>query len=173
MLFSKDISYGDAGVITSAGGVSSWNNNRSEMLEDTTISTRTIISDSIPSHPLGLKPSGNQYFASGPIARQSLGNFGLLPDEMILHFLEYLEPHSLKALGTTCRFLYAFCHLDELWKPLFLEWVTAPFLRTSVHLMMIACPNLNGMNDSTAQPFTQASRFDFDSHNGLKIKLTK
>lgn len=118
MLFSKDINYGDAGVTGVTGGAS-WNN-RSEILEDTTTSARTI-SDSIPSHPLGLKPSGNQYFASGPIARQSLGNFGRLPDEMILQFLEYLEPYSLKVLGTTCRFLYAFCHSDELWKPLFLE----------------------------------------------------
>lgn len=113
MLLTKDITGADA------SGSASWDNG-SETLEDPAASTR-VISDSIPIHPLGVKPSGNEYFASGPTARQSLGTFGRLPDEMILHFLEYLNPHSLSTLGTTCRFLYAFCHLDELWKPLFLE----------------------------------------------------
>lgn len=143
MLFSKDISYGEAGGAGGAGGAgpglsgtsgapgapgaprASWNN-RGEMLEDATTedaTTAEATSESIPipTHPLGVKPLGNQYFASGPIARQSLGNLGLLPDEMLLQFLEYLDPHSLSTLGTTCRFLYAFCHSDELWKPLFLE----------------------------------------------------
>lgn len=77
--------------------------------------------DSIPVHPLGVKPLGNQYFVPGPSARQALGSIGYLPDEMILHLLEYFEEESLRRLGSTCRFLYAFCHLDELWKTLFLE----------------------------------------------------
>ncbi len=111
MLFTKDINRCDA------GGGALWDNesNGDEMLDTGTVS------DSIPCHPLGVKPLGNLFFASGSNARQSLGNFGRLPDEMILHFLEYLQPDSLQFLGTTCRFLYAFCHLDELWKPLFLE----------------------------------------------------
>ena len=77
--------------------------------------------ESIPVHPLGVKPLGNQYFASGPLARHALGFLGSLPDEMILQLLEHLQQDSLKSLGSTCRFLYAFCRLDELWKPLFLE----------------------------------------------------
>ena len=77
--------------------------------------------ESIPVHPLGVKPLGNQYFATGPSAREYLGFLGFLPDEMILQVLELLDAESLKILGTTCRFLYAFCHLDDLWKPLFLE----------------------------------------------------
>ncbi|KAH8675639.1 F-box domain-containing protein [Xylariales sp. PMI_506] len=77
--------------------------------------------DSIPVHPLGIKPLGNQYFVSGPSARHSLGVVGFLPDEMILHLLEYLDTESLKSLGGACRFLFAFCQLDELWKALYLE----------------------------------------------------
>ena len=100
MLFSKD-------VISCGGSVVG-----GDPL-DTNDALVETVSESIPTHPLGLKPLGNQYFASGPIARKSLGNFGLLPDEMILHFLEYLDAHSLDVLGVTCRFLYAFCRLDE------------------------------------------------------------
>ncbi|KAK8089577.1 hypothetical protein PG997_004538 [Apiospora hydei] len=77
--------------------------------------------ESIPVHPLGVKPLGNQYFATGPSARASLGFLGCLPDEMILQVLELLDTQSLKSVGATCRFLYAFCHLDDLWKPIFLE----------------------------------------------------
>ncbi|KAI1848530.1 hypothetical protein JX265_013778 [Neoarthrinium moseri] len=77
--------------------------------------------ESIPVHPLGVKPLGNQFFASAPSARQAIGSFGSLPDEMILQLLEYLGKESLRSLGSTSRFLYAFCQLDELWKPLFLE----------------------------------------------------
>lgn len=84
--------------------------------------------ESIPVHPLGVKPLGNQYFASGPLARHALGFLGSLPDEMILQLLEHLQQDSLKSLGSTCRFLYAFCRLDELWKPLFLEAVVGPNL---------------------------------------------
>ncbi len=84
-------------------------------------SSINISSDFIPVHPMGVKPLGNQYFASGPIARQALGSLSRFPDEMILQILEYLDTLSLKDVGFTCRFLYAFCHLDELWKTLFLE----------------------------------------------------
>ena len=113
MLFSKDaISCGGSVNGSRGGGAVDTNN--------TSIETEAV-SESIPIHPLGLKTLGNQYFASGSIARKSLGNLGRLPDEMILHFLECLDPHSLDVLALTCRFLYAFSRLDELWKPLFLE----------------------------------------------------
>ncbi|KAI1431709.1 F-box domain-containing protein [Xylaria sp. CBS 124048] len=77
--------------------------------------------DSIPMHPMGIKPLGNQYLANGPNARQFTGVVGQLPDEMILHLLEYLDAESLRKLASTCRFLYAFGQLDDLWKTLFLE----------------------------------------------------
>ncbi|KAI0022164.1 Clavaminate synthase-like protein [Xylariomycetidae sp. FL0641] len=79
------------------------------------------VGDSIPVHPNGVKPLGNQYFASGPNARLSTGVVGILPDEMILHLLEYLDADALRNIGFSCRFLYAFSQLDDLWKTLFLE----------------------------------------------------
>ncbi|ORY62143.1 F-box domain-containing protein [Pseudomassariella vexata] len=82
-------------------------------------------SEVIPVHPLGVKPLGNQYFATGPTARQALGSIGCMPDEMILQLLEYLDAQSLRNVGSTCKFLRAFCHLEELWKALFLELQTA------------------------------------------------
>lgn len=79
------------------------------------------IVDSIPIHPMGIKPLGNQYFANVPNPRRHIGAVSRLPDEMILHLLEYLDTTSLRKLASTCRFLYAFGQLDDLWKALFLE----------------------------------------------------
>jgi hypothetical protein len=77
--------------------------------------------DSIPSHPLGVKPLGNEFIATGPKARDSLGAMQALPDETLMILLEYLDQFSLWRLGYTCRFLYAFCRSDDLWKSLFIE----------------------------------------------------
>ncbi len=74
----------------------------------------------IPSHPLGVKPSGNQYTAKKN-AREAIGNFQSLPDEILANFLEYLDSRTLRHLGSTCRALYAFCYSDDLWKTLFIE----------------------------------------------------
>jgi len=84
------------------------------------INTGTAV-DSIPIHPMGVKPLGNQFFAHGPNARQSTGIVGQLPDEMILHLFEHLDARSIQILSSTCRFLYAFGQLDDLWKSLFIE----------------------------------------------------
>ncbi|KAI1382215.1 Clavaminate synthase-like protein [Hypoxylon crocopeplum] len=116
MLLAKDISRGGVSRSAIANG------------GELNIPTISISSDSIPVHPMGVKPLGNQYFASGPTARQSLGSLGRLPDEMILQVLEHLDTQSLKDLGFTCRFLYAFCELDELWKALFLETSSEPLV---------------------------------------------
>jgi hypothetical protein len=74
----------------------------------------------IPLHPLGVKPSGNQYTAT-VIARKWIGYYGIWPDEMLAIFLEYLESQELLRLGLACKFLYAFCRSDDLWKSLFIE----------------------------------------------------
>ena len=79
------------------------------------------IADSIPPHPLGIKPLGNQYIADGPKARDSIGGFRALPDETLMLLLEYLDQKSLRNLGYASRFLYACCQSDDLWKALFLE----------------------------------------------------
>jgi hypothetical protein len=114
MLLSQDFQAANGSYATS----------RAEAIQPNGVNTNPgslVESSSIPVHPLGVKPLGNQYFVSGPSARQALGSIGCLPDEMILQLLEYLQKESLRGLGSTCRFLYAFCQLDELWKTLFLE----------------------------------------------------
>lgn len=75
----------------------------------------------IPSHPLGIKPLGNQYLSSAVNARGSIGHLQVLPDEVLAQLLEYFGQQPLRRLGYTCRFLFAFCHADDLWKSLFLE----------------------------------------------------
>ncbi|KAM0283607.1 hypothetical protein ACHAQH_002385 [Verticillium albo-atrum] len=89
--------------------------------EDAVMSTTHESISSLPTHPLEVKPLGNQFLHEGPKARPSAGAFRSFPDEMINVLLEYLDQHSLRRLGYTCRFLYAFCSSAELWKPLFLE----------------------------------------------------
>lgn len=80
-------------------------------------------SDSIPTHHLGVKPLGNQYLTDGPNARASIGGWRLLPDEVITIILENFDQSCLLNLGHTCKFFYAFCHSEELWKTLFLQYV--------------------------------------------------
>ena len=80
-----------------------------------------VFESSIPCHPLGIKPLGNQYFSTTVSARKHIGALQLLPDETLMLLLEHLDPRSLRRLGYTSRFLHAFCTSDELWKPLLLE----------------------------------------------------
>jgi hypothetical protein len=76
---------------------------------------------SVPLHPLGIKPLGNLYLASGPNARNSIGTLQALPDEVLAVLLEYLDQGCVRQLGYTCTFLFAFCSYDDIWKSLFLE----------------------------------------------------
>jgi hypothetical protein len=75
----------------------------------------------VPLHPLGVKPLGNLYLASGPNARNSIGTFQTLPDEILALILEYFDQLSVRRLGYTCKFLFALCSSDDVWKSLFLE----------------------------------------------------
>lgn len=75
---------------------------------------------SIPHHLLGVKPLGNKYTANSD-GKDSIGRFQMFPDEIIAIFLEYLEASKLCLLGSTCKFLYAFCRSDDLWKSSFIE----------------------------------------------------
>lgn len=71
-------------------------------------------------HPLGVRPSGNALTSSANL-KASCGPFALLPDELLMHFLEMLQiPHLLR-LGSTCKALHAFTRSEELWRVLFLE----------------------------------------------------
>lgn len=74
--------------------------------------------EAIPSHPLGVKPTGNALLASWS-HRDALGSFQLVPDELILLLLEFLDSSSLLHIGRTCKALYAFTRAEELWKALF------------------------------------------------------
>lgn len=77
--------------------------------------------DSIPSHPLGVKPLGNQYLSNVPSARRSMGSLQGLPDEMLMLVLERLDGSSLQRLASTCKFFYALCESEELWKAVYLQ----------------------------------------------------
>ena len=74
----------------------------------------------IPPHPLGIKPSGNAYTASRNI-RPAIGSLAILPDELIIQLLEYLDARELVSLGSTCKALYAFGRSEDLWKALFIQ----------------------------------------------------
>jgi hypothetical protein len=80
---------------------------------------------SVPHHPLGIKPFGNQYTATNN-GKNAIGPLALLPDEVIAILLEYFDSSQLRLLGSTCKFLYAFCRSDDLWKTLFIEYVPFP-----------------------------------------------
>lgn len=76
--------------------------------------------DDIPSHPLGVKPSGNAY-NSNVNSKSYAGLFSKLPDELILQILETFSAGHLLSLSGSCKFLYAFAHYDDLWRALFVE----------------------------------------------------
>ncbi|KAI6364332.1 hypothetical protein MCOR25_005670 [Pyricularia grisea] len=105
-----------------SGGESITQNYTSRAAEDIAEHvSNDALESSIPVHPLGVKPLGNQYFASGGNARRNIGVFQILPDEALMLLLEQFDARTLRVLGYTCKFLFAFCSSDDLWKTLFLE----------------------------------------------------
>ena len=74
----------------------------------------------VASHPLGIKPSGNAYTAQKNV-KSATGRLCFLPDEILVQILEFLDTPSLKAIGGTCKALYAFSRLDEIWKTICIE----------------------------------------------------
>lgn len=83
-------------------------------------------SEFIPSHHLGVKPLGNQYLSSTPSARRNIGSLQALPDEMLMLALECLDRMSLHYLASTCKFFYALCESEDLWKSVFLQQQNQP-----------------------------------------------
>ncbi|RDL36843.1 Clavaminate synthase-like protein [Venustampulla echinocandica] len=122
------------------------------------------LSFSVPCHPLGIKPSGNQYTAASN-AKSVTGPFQLFPDEISAIFLEYLDAQQLRLLGSTCKFLYAFCRSDDIWKALFIEsnqsksgsfvwrgtWRSTFLGLSSEHVSHIRCDNV--FSDVLFRPF--------------------
>ena len=87
------------------------------------LSVDAIGDDSItvPSHPLGVKPTGNAYNATKNL-KSATGVFVALPDELFVQVLEYLDASSLQKIGCTCKAMYAFSRLEDLWKTLCIEY---------------------------------------------------
>ena len=77
------------------------------------------IAAAIETHPLHIKPAGNAYTASENI-KSRCGVFARLPDELLNLVLESFDHDCLVRLGSTCKALYAFTRLDELWRALFI-----------------------------------------------------
>ena len=80
----------------------------------------------VPQHPLGIRPSGNAYTAAENI-KSAAGTFSRLPDELLVQVLEYLDGPCLRGLGASCKALFAFTRLEDLWKNLFLLYVSNPY----------------------------------------------
>lgn len=80
-------------------------------------------SPTAPLHPLRVKPLGNLYESSAPNIKIRAGSFAKLPDELLLHFLDWCAAPELLSLGATCKALHAFSSVDELWKTLVIEYV--------------------------------------------------
>lgn len=74
-------------------------------------------------HPLRIRPSGNAYTSSSNLKAAS-GFFKTLEDELLLQLLESLSPQDLVNLGSSCKFFYAFTRHDELWRDLFIRYVS-------------------------------------------------
>lgn len=70
----------------------------------------------VPTHPLRVRPSGNAFGAPKNLRHAIKGPLILLPDAVLLQILENLDLPTLRTLGYTSKALWAFCHLDELWK---------------------------------------------------------
>ncbi|KAG9201547.1 hypothetical protein G6514_005554 [Epicoccum nigrum] len=119
------------------------------------------VATAVPPHPLGVKPAGNAYTASDNL-KSRCGSFARLPDELLNHILESFDADALVRLGSTCRALYAFTRLDELWRALFVgsspenftwrgTW-RATYLNTPPsNITSIPCPNL--FTDVLYRPF--------------------
>ncbi|KAF2013152.1 F-box domain-containing protein [Aaosphaeria arxii CBS 175.79] len=98
----------------------------SEVAVDYPDDTEEDVATAVPTHPLDIKPAGNAYTASENL-KSHCGAFAVLPDELINHMLESFDAGTLVRLGSTCKALYAFTRLDELWRALFIELSPADF----------------------------------------------
>ncbi|KAF8469551.1 hypothetical protein BDZ91DRAFT_720456 [Kalaharituber pfeilii] len=110
----------------------------------------------IAPHPLRVKPLGNTFTADSNLRDNSTGHFGVLPDELLVQLLGYLDSGSLLALGATSKGLYAFSRCDELWKDLFINsalshnrsyewrgtWHSTYFNKSPSSPPPISCPTL-------------------------------
>ncbi|KAF2118359.1 F-box domain-containing protein [Lophiotrema nucula] len=123
------------------------------------------VAAAIPTHPLEIKPSGNAYTASENL-KTRCGAFARLPDELLSHILESFEADVLIRLGSTCKALYAYTRLDELWRALFVASPSEKFVWRGTwratfldipedKVTSVKCRNL--FSDALYRPFQCAS----------------
>ncbi|TQS34638.1 hypothetical protein Golomagni_04970 [Golovinomyces magnicellulatus] len=74
----------------------------------------------IPKHPSGIRPLGNQ-FLSRINVKIFAGFFRKFPEVLLVTLLESFNPITLLKLGSTCKYLHAFCRLDSLWRTLYMR----------------------------------------------------
>ena len=150
-----------------------------------TVSSDEEVTQSDPqfqAHWLGVRPGGN-VLTELARARDNIGTFGTLPDEVILLLLEWLEDVDLIWLGTTCRAFFAFTLNDELWKTLFLQkgqqrpswhgsWRATYLARQSSELPSIDCKLCS---DALFRPFlcSQISLSPFISRIPLSNRIPR
>ena len=115
----------------------------------------------VASHPLGIKPLGNAYKAEENI-KIAAGRLLLLPDEIVSQIMDFLDACSLKSIGLTCKFLYAFSRSEDLWKSICLQsirslqvwrgtWRETYLNIPKEHLSKIECAGL--FSDVLYRPF--------------------
>ncbi|KAL6711909.1 hypothetical protein ACN47E_002952 [Coniothyrium glycines] len=130
------------------------------------------VAAALPSHPLRVKPAGNAYTASENI-KSRCGSFARLPDELLSHILESFDADVLIRLGSTCRALYAFTRLDELWRALFVNappedfqwrgtWRATYLEIPKERVTSIPCSNL--FSDTLYRPF-QCAHTSLDQYS--------
>lgn len=78
------------------------------------------VAAAVPTHPLHIKPAGNAYTATDNL-KSRCGGFARLPDEILSHMFDAFDADTLVRIGSTCKALYAFSRLDELWRALFIQ----------------------------------------------------
>jgi hypothetical protein len=83
----------------------------------------TDAAEYIPSHPLQVHPTGNAFIvdSSATNLRLNLGLFSRLPDEIVAYTLEFLDVRETLSLGGSCKALYAFTTVDDIWRKFFEE----------------------------------------------------
>ena len=81
---------------------------------------------SVPTHPLGVKPSGNALLdaidgkKNKQIKSDLLGAFSVFPEEVLIELTSYLtDPKDLQSLGCASRLLYAYTYDEEIWRKLY------------------------------------------------------
>ena len=81
---------------------------------------------SAPTHPLGVKPSGNALIESASqkdiknTSKKLLGNLSVLPEDLLIELISYIDdPKDLQSLGSCSRILYVYTYDEELWRKIY------------------------------------------------------